>query len=71
MKETTVLGAALAAGKAVGVWPNLDELPSSNNVIVFKPSINHDGNITCGCGKYVCSSHFQIVILVTIDGKKQ
>lgn len=51
MKETTVLGAALAAGKAVGVWPNLDELPSSNNVIVFKPSINHDGNITYGCGQ--------------------
>ena len=51
MKETTVLGAALAAGKAVGVWPSLDELPSSNNAIVFKPSINHDGNITYGCGQ--------------------
>ena len=51
MKETTVFGAALAAGKAVGVWPNLDELPSSNNMTVFNPFINHDGKITCGCGQ--------------------
>lgn len=50
MKETTVFGAALAAGKAVGVWPNLDELLLSNKVTVFRPSIDHDGNLTCRCG---------------------
>ena len=50
MMETTIFGAALATGKAVGVWPNLDKLLSPNNMTVFRLFIGHDGNLTCGCG---------------------
>lgn len=43
MSETTVLGAAIAAGIGVGVWPNqLDSIPQSMAVTLFNPSIDHD-----------------------------
>lgn len=32
MRETTALGAAIAAGFAVGVWKSLDELKELNRV---------------------------------------
>lgn len=39
MKETTALGAAIAAGIASGVWGTFDELSqvNSENHITFKP----------------------------------
>jgi glycerol kinase len=41
MHEITALGAAIAAGLAVGVWKNLDEVRGFNrsNRTVFKPQI--------------------------------
>ena len=41
MRETTSLGAALAAGFAVGVWTTFDELKAINqkNRTLFKPVI--------------------------------
>lgn len=41
MLETTALGAAIAAGFAVGVWKNFDELKSVNTAgtTVFEPKI--------------------------------
>lgn len=41
MRETTALGAAIAAGLAVGVWTSLDELEQINTEgrTVFKPAI--------------------------------
>jgi len=42
MLETTALGAAIAAGFAVGVWENFDELKSINTagMTIFKPKIS-------------------------------
>ena len=39
MRETTSLGAAIAAGFAVGVWKGFDELKSTNreNRRIFRP----------------------------------
>jgi glycerol kinase len=39
MRETTALGAAIAAGLAVGVWDSIDELKDVNveGRTVFKP----------------------------------
>ena len=43
MCETTVLGAAIAAGIGVGVWSSrLDNIPHSTGVTIFNPSIDHD-----------------------------
>lgn len=41
MRETTSLGSAIAAGFAVGVWKNFDELKRINqaNRTVFRPNI--------------------------------
>jgi len=41
MHETTALGAAIAAGLAVGVWKDLEELKTVNteNQTVFEPKI--------------------------------
>lgn len=41
MRESTALGAAIAAGIAVGVWENIDELQHVNTEgqTVFKPEI--------------------------------
>lgn len=42
MRETTALGAAIAAGFAVGVWKSFDELKSINSEgrVYFKPKID-------------------------------
>lgn len=44
MRETTALGAAIAAGLAVGVWKDLSELDSINseNRTIFKPQITSE-----------------------------
>jgi glycerol kinase len=41
MLETTALGAAIAAGFALGVWQNFEELKNVNisGVMTFKPKI--------------------------------
>jgi glycerol kinase len=41
MRETTALGAAIAAGLASGLWGSLDELKDVNSEgkTLFKPSI--------------------------------
>ena len=41
MRETTALGAAIAAGLAVGVWKSLDELRELNRAggSIFKPKM--------------------------------
>ncbi|KAI9103166.1 hypothetical protein DFS34DRAFT_355197 [Phlyctochytrium arcticum] len=41
MRETTALGAALAAGLAVGVWPDLDHFKPKEAPQVFKPSVEN------------------------------
>lgn len=48
MRETTALGAAFAAGLAVGVWKNLMELEIVNEVgkTVFSPKSSLEGNST-------------------------
>lgn len=42
MLETTALGAAIAAGFAIGVWQSLDELKNVNTagVTTFQPRIS-------------------------------
>lgn len=42
MRETTALGAAIAAGFAVGVWKNFDELKEVNSEgrFFFKPKMS-------------------------------
>jgi glycerol kinase len=42
MRETTALGAAIAAGLAVGVWESFDDLQHINTEgrTVFRPLIN-------------------------------
>ncbi|KAL6248006.1 Glycerol kinase [Rhinocladiella similis] len=44
MRETTALGAAIAAGLAVGVWESIDELKAVNTegVTTFKPAISKE-----------------------------
>lgn len=44
MRETTALGAAIAAGFAVGVWNDLDELEEINKAdrTIFEPSISQE-----------------------------
>ncbi len=44
MRETTALGAAIAAGLAVGVWDTLDALKDINVAgrTEFKPGISRD-----------------------------
>jgi len=44
MRETTALGAAIAAGLAVGVWESIEELKSVNTEgrTVFKPAISKE-----------------------------
>lgn len=44
MRETTALGAAIAAGFAVGVWSTYDELKEINTTgrTVFEPKIGRD-----------------------------
>jgi len=41
MRETTALGAAIAAGLAVGVWESIDELKNVNleGRTLFKPEM--------------------------------
>jgi len=42
MRETTALGAAIAAGFAIGVWSDFSELKQINqaNRTLFKPSLS-------------------------------
>ena len=44
MRETTALGAAIAAGFAVGVWKEFDELKEINQKdrMVFKPNVGKE-----------------------------
>jgi glycerol kinase len=46
MRETTALGAAIAAGLAVGVWKDLEELKDINTegVTVFEPKMSKDAS---------------------------
>lgn len=46
MRETTSLGAAIAAGFAVGVWTSFDELKQINRQgrTLFKPSVSADAS---------------------------
>jgi glycerol kinase len=44
MRETTALGAAIAAGLAVGVWQSIDELKKVNTegTTTFTPAISKE-----------------------------
>ena len=44
MRETTALGAAIAAGFAVGVWKEFDELKEINQKdrMVFEPNVDKE-----------------------------
>jgi len=44
MRETTALGAAIAAGFAVGVWKEFDELKEINQKdrMIFQPNISKE-----------------------------
>ena len=46
MRETTSLGAAIAAGFAVGIWKEFDELKEINqrDRVIFKPNISHEAS---------------------------
>lgn len=46
MRETTALGAAIAAGFAIGVWKDFDELKEINREdrTVFKPQISSEAS---------------------------
>ena len=46
MRETTALGAAIAAGLAAGRWKSLDELKSFNkeNSTIFRPKVSSQGS---------------------------
>ena len=48
MRETTALGAAIAAGLAVGVWDSIDEVRKVNTEgrNVFKPAITKEESAT-------------------------
>jgi glycerol kinase len=47
MRETTALGAAIAAGFAVDVWKEFDELKEINQKdrMIFEPNISKDGSM--------------------------
>lgn len=44
MRETTALGAAIAAGMAAGVWKSFDDLKDVNTegATIFKPKASKD-----------------------------
>jgi glycerol kinase len=44
MRETTALGAAIAAGFAVGVWKEFEELKEINQKdrMIFKPNVDKE-----------------------------
>jgi glycerol kinase len=44
MRETTALGAAIAAGFAVGVWKEFDELKEINQKdrMIFEPNVSKE-----------------------------
>ena len=44
MRETTALGAAVAAGFAIGIWKEFDELKAVNQEgrTIFKPEMSKD-----------------------------
>ena len=46
MRETTALGAAIAAGFAVGVWKEFEELKEVNREdrMIFKPEISQQAS---------------------------
>lgn len=46
MRETTALGAAIAAGFAIGVWKELEELKEINREdrTIFKPKISKEAS---------------------------
>ncbi len=46
MRETTALGAAIAAGLAVGTWKSIDELKEVNKhgSTVFRPAISQEAS---------------------------
>ena len=43
MAETTVLGAAMAAGKGVGLWTDLNSLNTSEIEKISPSDMSHDG----------------------------
>jgi glycerol kinase len=43
MRETTALGAAMAAGYTVGVWPSLKEFELASGFDVFRPQMSPEG----------------------------
>ena len=47
MRETTSLGAAIAAGLAAGVWKNFDELKGLNmeDRTVFEPKLSKEESL--------------------------
>lgn len=48
MRETTALGAAIAAGFAIDIWKEFEELKEINRVdrMVFSPQISEDQSAT-------------------------
>ena len=48
MRETTALGAALAAGRAAGIWKGVEEMRKLQveDATVFKPELDEKGNIS-------------------------
>lgn len=54
--EMTVRGAAIAAGLAVGVWPDTNSLPQLEAEI-FTPSITQSGTDSCSTLSYHCLHH--------------
>lgn len=45
MRETTALGAALAAGLAIGIWKNLNDFHSDRGMDIFTGKLSKDGNV--------------------------
>ena len=47
MRETTSLGAAIAAGFAVGIWKEFDELKEINQKdrMIFEPNISKEESV--------------------------
>jgi glycerol kinase len=43
MRETTALGAAMAAGYTVGLWPSLKEFELDSGIDVFRPQMPPEG----------------------------
>lgn len=69
MSESTVLGAAFAAGRAVGVWKNFTSLPTSS-FKSYLPSIDHDGTGMGYSSFHVSLSPSQSEMAATPDGRK-